>query len=225
MPIPRGWTRAIPTSRRAATRPATSSCRRACARTTRTTRPTPTTRTSTRSRSTSRPADAKSPLAGPGDPRPASEISRGEHPCARKQSVKTLLASVLVALAVCAPASASAVTFHTVAEGDGAASTIDSKQNLTLRTKSSWRKLWKQVGVPGSPPHVDFSKQMLIAVTQGREPSGGHAIRVTRVDRVGSGLLVTVVETKPGEGCFTPSLITSPYHVVRVPKTPAKVRF
>jgi hypothetical protein len=118
------------------------------------------------------------------------------------------------------------VPFHTVVKADGGASTIGKRSNITIKTQSRWEDLWTDLGEQGSPRRVDFKKYMLVAVTEARQVSGGRDIKVEAVSRTASGgYYVQAVETSPGTGCFTPSVITRPYHVVRVPRSAGRVSF
>ena len=116
-----------------------------------------------------------------------------------------------------------AVPFRTVAKGEDSATS--RRQSLTIRGEQRWHKAWDQLGDGDEPPDVDFTREMLIAVTQGRQPSGGHEIRITRIEPTGAGWLVSVVEKEPAPGCPAGGVITSPYHVVRVPRSTERVRF
>jgi hypothetical protein len=117
------------------------------------------------------------------------------------------------------------VPFHTVTKGDGGASTIGKRSKLTIKSASRWTDVWEDLGEQGRPRRVNFAKDMLVVVTEARQPSGGRDIEIERIDRVGSGYVVRAVETSPGRGCFTPSVITRPYHVVRVPRVTGRVTF
>ena len=133
---------------------------------------------------------------------------------------------MLAAAAVPFIALIAGVPFHTVAQGDGGASTVGKRSNLTIKSASRWEDLWSDLGEQGSPRRVNFSKYMLVAVTEARQVSGGRSVKVTAVQRTsGGGYVISAVETSPGTGCFTPSVITRPYHVVRVPRVAGRVRF
>ena len=67
-------------------------------------------------------------------------------------------------------------------------------------------------------PEVDFKKNMVLAVFLGAKPSGGHSVRVTGVTRSGAGLTVLVRPAAPAPDAITPAVITSPYHLVVVPR-------
>ena len=117
-----------------------------------------------------------------------------------------------------------AIRFRTVATGDGT-STSRPRQAIAIRSERRWRKVWDQLG-EGEPPAINFAREMLIAVTQGPQPSGGHAIRIRRIQPTGGSVWrVSVSETEPGRGCPSTGVMTNPYHVVRVRRSSARVRF
>ena len=133
---------------------------------------------------------------------------------------------VVFLLALSAPAAAQdTVAFRTVARDDGASGKESRRVEFTFTTQSRWSSFWKRLAPSTKRPRVDFSKHMLIAVTQGRRTSGGHAIRITKINRTDDGWVVHVLETYPGEGCPSTQQITRPYHVVRVPRTGEDVSF
>jgi hypothetical protein len=115
------------------------------------------------------------------------------------------------------------VPFHTVARGGGSGSAATKRAIYVAGDKATWRRLWRQLNRGASPqprlPRVDFSRDMVILVTQGQKPSGGYDIRVKVIRDTGSGLVVTVEERAPGAYCVEPQVITAPYHAVRVRRT------
>ena len=58
---------------------------------------------------------------------------------------------------------------------------------------------------------------VVIAVFQGRQPTGGFGIRVTRVERQGDRLVVHAIFSKPLDNAFVTDLVTSPLHIVSIP--------
>jgi protease stability complex PrcB-like protein len=121
-------------------------------------------------------------------------------------------------------ASQAHVPFRSVAKDEGRG-TASGRRSLTIRGERRWRKVWDELGDGDEPPRVDFAREMLIAVTQGRQPSSGHEIRIERIERKHNGRLVTVVEIQPAPGCPAGGVMTSPYHVVRVARSTQRVRF
>ena len=57
---------------------------------------------------------------------------------------------------------------------------------------------------------------VLIAAFQGQQPTGGFGIRITRVERDGSRLLVRAIFSKPLDNAFVSDLVTSPIHIVSI---------
>jgi hypothetical protein len=55
--------------------------------------------------------------------------------------------------------------------------------------------------------------------------AAGLAIRVRRIVREAGAWVVSVVETEPSRGCPSSGVITSPYHVVRVPRSARRIVF
>ena len=135
-----------------------------------------------------------------------------------------MIRSLLLAVVLLAALPQQTVTFSTVVKGDGLSSSIP-RQSVTIRGEARWNKLWDTLNEPGDAPEIDFRRHMLIAVTQGRQPSGGHDIRIRRITREQGMWVVSVVETEPSTGCPSSGVITSPYHVVRVPRSTRNVSF
>jgi hypothetical protein len=140
---------------------------------------------------------------------------------------RALVATALLAALALAPAAPAqrpdaGVTFRTVAKGEGSASSVRAREAFAIRSEARWRKLWTRLN-EGQRPRIDFSRYMLIAVTQGRQSSGGHAIEVARIERTGRSWHVTVLETAPASDCVVTTQLTSPFHVVRVRRSTASV--
>jgi hypothetical protein len=143
-----------------------------------------------------------------------------------------LAAGAMLATAAVAPAvpSARSVAFRTVAHDAGTSSSVTGRTAVVVRRDRRWRSLWRDLnaGAYQRPPlpRVDFSRQMLILVTQGRQSSGGYSITVESVRDDGTRLIVSARERAPGSSCATPQVLTAPYHVVRVRRSskPVSVR-
>ena len=96
---------------------------------------------------------------------------------------------------------------------------------IVIRELGTWKYFWKihtQGIVPRPPlPVVDFTKEMVISVILGFQPSGGGAkIEITSIEllsnplgKVLNGIRVTVMESME-DGPLT--VITNPYHIVKV---------
>ncbi len=107
------------------------------------------------------------------------------------------------------------VTFETVEIGDQSGFTGDGAQVLKIETEAEWEEFWSRHRA-NVPPAVDFSREMVIAAVDGREPSGGYQFEITAIEDDGSRLVVRVSKAIPGPGCVVTQVITQPFHIVRL---------
>src|SRR5690242_7591740 len=84
--------------------------------------------------------------------------------------------------------------------GQWSNSGITTPTRLVIRDDSSYAKFWSGLGA-GDRPSVDFTRDVVIAVADGQQTTGGHSIAVERVTKAGQGLAVEVLETAPAPGC------------------------
>jgi hypothetical protein len=139
-------------------------------------------------------------------------------------------AAAVVALLAVTTASAAAQTgepvpFKTIERSSGASSGYDGRVTYVIRTKRRWRHVWRHLHAgfypPPRRPRVRFARSMVIAVLGGSGTATG--LRVDSVTRDAGGLLVRATESSPGAGCVVPQVITKPYELVRVARSPASV--
>jgi hypothetical protein len=111
----------------------------------------------------------------------------------------------------------------------GAFSGITDARQQVIKDAASWEKLWKQNAVSLEPaakvPAVDFTKEMVIAVTMGTKRTGGYAIEIVRVEAADAALKIFVRRTSPPPGALTVQALSAPYHFVAVPKSDLKPEF
>ena len=72
---------------------------------------------------------------------------------------------------------------------------------------------------------VDFSADVVIAVFAGVKGSSGHEITLRRITRAGQGLHLTASQRGPAPNDAALTVMTSPYHVVRVARAAFKGSF
>lgn len=75
----------------------------------------------------------------------------------------------------------------------------------------------------GPQPRVDFSTEQVLVAAMGTQPTGGYGIEITKVTLMTGGFtgghaFVEVTETVPAPGQIVTMALTSPIHVVRVPR-------
>jgi PrcB C-terminal len=138
------------------------------------------------------------------------------------------MTAAFAALAVAASfAQHPSVPFATVVRGDGGSQQGARFEVRAIRTDAAWRAEWRRLNRNTAPaparPRVDFRRHTLILATTGHRRTGGYGISVRSIRRSGRRLVVRAEERAPGTGCFVTQAHTSPYHVVRVRRTAARV--
>jgi hypothetical protein len=98
---------------------------------------------------------------------------------------------------------------------------VAEARRLVIRDANAWAALWSELGV-GERPAIDFSHNLVVAVSAGQRPSGGYEIAVESVHQANGELAVQVVETNPGPNCMTTSSLTQPVDVVAIPTVTAR---
>lgn len=118
------------------------------------------------------------------------------------------------------PAAEAAIEAAVIAEYEGQYSGWTRAQRLLVRDEASWEQLWARVHTPlASPPPlppVDFSRQVVVGVALGSRPTGGFAVDIVAVKRIGDRLIVRLRETQPAPGAMVTEAFTQPYALVVV---------
>jgi PrcB C-terminal len=115
-----------------------------------------------------------------------------------------------------------AIAFTTVAQGTR--SEISESRFVVVRTAAEWQKLWKEHDSRPAP-EVDFSRSIVVGVFLGTRPTAGYGVTITAVTAKDGSAIVDYTEQKPAPGRMTAQVLTSPFHLVTVPKELEKVEF
>jgi hypothetical protein len=107
----------------------------------------------------------------------------------------------------------------------GNQSNIDAGRMATVRTEAEWTRLWQEHNPDRPRPSVDFSKQMVVGVFMGSRNTAGFGVEIVSAADADGVVTVHYRETVPPRGGITAQVITSPYHLVSVPKTASTVTF
>jgi len=137
-----------------------------------------------------------------------------------------VIAILLLALTTVSQAPVATVPMRTILKAP--ISQVDQARQMVVRTAEEWQKLWLGHSLPiaqTQPPAVDFSKEMVVAVFMGSRPTTGFAVDITGARVDGETLVVTYRETRPQPGMVQGQVVTSPCHMVAVPKRDGPVRF
>jgi hypothetical protein len=105
-----------------------------------------------------------------------------------------------------------------VTVAQGAYSGIEERTENLIRTASDWQALWKAHRGSGPAPPVDFAKETIAAVFLGTRPTGGYSIEIVRARRDGTALVLEYVERRPAADSIVTQALTSPFHIVKLPK-------
>ena len=107
----------------------------------------------------------------------------------------------------------------------GAQSDVSVQREVAVRDAGEWAALWRAHASGRPRPEVDFSREMVVGVFLGTRPTAGFAVEIMGVHSAGEETTVQYRETMPARDAITAQMITSPYHLVAIPKGAATVRF
>lgn len=93
------------------------------------------------------------------------------------------------------------------------------------RFAALWAELYRTRRPEPPMPDIDFEREIVVAVFQGQQPTGGYAVEVEAVQRIGRRAVVHVAQTAPEPDDMVTMALTSPYHVVRFARQEGGVEF
>jgi hypothetical protein len=126
---------------------------------------------------------------------------------------------VLTFAGVVVAAAQSAPVPRTIDKGDQ--SNIDDRREVVVRTAAEWQKLWQQHSPDRPMPPVDFSKEMVVGVFLGSRPTAGYGVTIVKTIDANGVLHVQYRESAPGRDAITAQMLTFPYHMVAISKSPS----
>jgi len=100
----------------------------------------------------------------------------------------------------------------------GISSQIDVARQAAVRSDAEWNMLWSQHAGDRARPTVDFNREMVLAVFLGTRPTAGFSVEIVGAREESGALVVSYREGRPPTGIVTAQVLTSPYHLVAVPK-------
>jgi PrcB C-terminal len=114
--------------------------------------------------------------------------------------------------------------FATVAQG--AMSGIEEPRQVVVRSATEWQMLWRQHGQePATLPVVDFTESLVVGVFVGSRPTAGYSVEIVAVKTERNRTIVEYRERRPDRDALVLQVITSPFHLVRVPRTESVIEF
>lgn len=107
----------------------------------------------------------------------------------------------------------------------GDQSHVDDARQVTARTTAEWNTLWRRHSPDRDPPRVDFGSDMVLGVFLGSRTTAGFSVEIVSALVEQGILVVRFRETRPQTDRIVAQVITSPYHLVAVPRHSGDVRF
>lgn len=109
--------------------------------------------------------------------------------------------------------------------GKGDQSNVDDARQVAARTTAEWNTLWRQHSPDRDQPRVDFGRDMVLGVFLGSRTTAGFGVEIVSALVEQGILVVRFRETRPQTDRIVAQVITSPYHLVAVPRHSGDVRF
>ena len=119
------------------------------------------------------------------------------------------------------------VTVHQIGKGD-LVGTYVPQQNMVITTTAQWSALLSNLdafnNISGgfTETNIDFNQYMIIAVFDDVYSNGGHSIDIMTVDENLQNIVVDVEKLLTGN---VTTVVTQPYHIVKVQITTKPVLF
>jgi hypothetical protein len=107
----------------------------------------------------------------------------------------------------------------------GDQSNVDNGKQVVVRTAAEWKTTWQQHSPDRPLPVVDFAKEMAVGVFLGSRNSAGYSVEIISVQPEHGGLVVRYRQRSPARDAIAAQVITSPYHIVAVPRAAGDVKF
>ncbi len=114
-----------------------------------------------------------------------------------------------------------------VGKGDLMGSENISNQNITIYDNGGWNKIINSIDQYRlqqlfTSTNVDFNNFQIIAVIDAVKSSGGHSIDITNIEETPNNIVVTIKHLLPGNAT---TVMSQPFHIVKIPKSTKPVVF
>jgi hypothetical protein len=109
---------------------------------------------------------------------------------------------------------------RTIAKGDH--TYIGSPREMVIRTPEEWAAFWNEHAAERARPEIDFSKEMVVGVFLVSKPTAAYSVAIVSTLAKNDALLVQYRVSQPAAGGIRAQVITFPYHLAAIPRSPAK---
>jgi hypothetical protein len=104
-------------------------------------------------------------------------------------------------------------------------SNIDESRQATARTPQEWTALWRAHAGDRPAPRVDFGTSIVAAVFLGSRSTAGYKAEITGITVAGKTMTIEWREGRPDRDSILAQVITSPAHLVAIPKFDGEIVF
>ncbi|MFY1047628.1 hypothetical protein [Chryseobacterium sp. GP-SGM7] len=153
-----------------------------------------------------------------------------------KKHLLLLLCSILLIVTSCRNdnneeqiESKNQINFQLIGKGNFMGSSYATPQNSVITNTTQWNNFLNQIDSPNNHPssgftetNIDFNQFMVILVVDEVYPNGGHSVDIITVDENSQNIEVDVEKLLQGNAT---SVVTQPYHIVKIPKIAKPVIF
>ena len=124
--------------------------------------------------------------------------------------------------------SAYSISFDSYEQGDESGFildeyALDEPTMFVIRTQEDLDAFWSIHSAIFFPqpdvPQIDFTQDMLIAVVDTVQPTGGYALNIVDIVSSEGTVSVEVEKVSPGPDCLVTDALTIPYHIIILPQT------
>ena len=107
----------------------------------------------------------------------------------------------------------------------GTLSAVERPRQAAVQTQNEWESLWRQHAPAEPAPPIDFTRRTVLAVFLGTKMTAGYDVEITAVEAGAARVTVRYRERAPGPDDMTAQVITSPFHIVSVPRLTGDITF
>ncbi|NYT00930.1 MAG: protease complex subunit PrcB family protein [Methanocellales archaeon] len=124
------------------------------------------------------------------------------------------------------------ITFENISKGSY--SGHNERGDYVIKNSSELDNLWGKMQSRGTTtpisaiidlPDVNFNDEMVVAVFQGTQSTGGYAIEIIKIVEKENSVEVFVKETSPSPDSLVTQAFTQPHHIVKTKRVDKEVIF
>ncbi|MFL6635854.1 MAG: protease complex subunit PrcB family protein [Massilia sp.] len=104
-------------------------------------------------------------------------------------------------------------------------SNIHEARTVVVKDAAAWTRLWNEHAPGRALPAVDFAKDMVVGVFMGAGASSCYTTGIDGVARTADRIIVHETRSVPGPDIMCAMLVTTPAHLVVIPRSDLPVEF